>query len=109
MNVVPDANRNRNEQTKEDVLLPSHSRHLRENRPESTLCGHPKQGIQGAWNQSLATWVELGFLAASARSRCLRFACSTSSNRTSGSTFPPSNSGSLTHKKDQSYHLSRNV
>ncbi len=62
MNAVPDANRNRNEQTKEDVLLPSQSRHLRENRPESTLCGHPKQGIQGAWNQSLATWVELGFL-----------------------------------------------
>jgi hypothetical protein len=30
--------------------------------PETTLCGHPKQGIQGTWNQSLATWVELGFL-----------------------------------------------
>jgi len=28
----------------------------------TTLCGHPKQGIQGTWNQSLATWVELGFL-----------------------------------------------
>jgi len=30
--------------------------------PKTTLCGHPKQGIQGTWNQSLATWVELGFL-----------------------------------------------
>ena len=30
--------------------------------PKTTLCGHPKQGIQGTWNQSFATWAELGFL-----------------------------------------------
>lgn len=36
MNAVPDANRNRNEQTKEDVLLPSHNQHLREDAPDST-------------------------------------------------------------------------
>ena len=30
--------------------------------PETTLCGHPKQGIQGTWSQALATWVEVGFL-----------------------------------------------
>jgi hypothetical protein len=29
---------------------------------ESTLCGHPKQGIQGTRNQSVATAVEVGFL-----------------------------------------------
>ena len=29
---------------------------------KTILCGHPKQGIQGEQNQSLATRVEVGFL-----------------------------------------------
>jgi hypothetical protein len=30
--------------------------------PISTLCGHPKQGVPGEQNQSVATCVEVGFL-----------------------------------------------
>ncbi len=30
--------------------------------PKTTLCGHPKEEIQGAQNQSLATRVGAGFL-----------------------------------------------
>lgn len=29
---------------------------------ETSLCGHSKQGIQGSWNQTVATWLEMGFL-----------------------------------------------
>jgi hypothetical protein len=31
-------------------------------RPKTTPCGHPKQGIQGAQNQSLVSRVEVAFL-----------------------------------------------
>src|SRR6266403_2503363 len=36
--------------------------HFRDSCPKTTLCGHPKRGIQGEQNQSLATQVEVGFL-----------------------------------------------
>jgi len=32
------------------------------NFQKTTLCGHPKQGIQGEQNQSLANRLEVGFL-----------------------------------------------
>jgi len=51
--------------------------------PKTTLCGHPKQGIQGIRNQSLATGVEVGFLGSLYQGR-LHFTCATSQNGTSG-------------------------
>jgi hypothetical protein len=51
-------------------------------RPKRTLCGHPKQGVRGTRNQSLAAEAEVGFLG-----KCqgrLHLARAISQNRTSG-------------------------
>jgi len=49
----------------------------------ATLCRHPKQGIRGTRNQSLATGVEVGFLGSLCQGR-LHLARATSQKRTSG-------------------------
>jgi hypothetical protein len=43
--------------------------------PETTLCGHPRHRIHDTWNQSVAAWLELGFLGSLRSVAMLRHVC----------------------------------
>src|SRR5258707_1113104 len=57
--------------------------------PTNDSLWHPKQGIQGTWNQSLATGIEVGFLGSLCQGR-LHLARATSQNQTYRGRMTPS-------------------